>query len=204
MIKVNLIFPEYISKLEQKTKNLQIIVLFSLAAFIILVISSLHIRKAVSTENLLKRKQAELAKLEDTVKKVKEIEKTKIELAAHLKALDSLLDKRFDYPFFMQDAAKTIANTIKFRSFRTSSDEYGVIEFDITAQAYKGDDIGKWIEYLEKDDKFDGITLGAVGVERDARTNKEVFMFPVLGTYYARPESKPQEEIALEAPKENK
>lgn len=190
MIKINLIFPEYIEKLKQKTKNVQISVILTAVIFLVVAVSSLHINKTYSTEKLLKKKQAELKTLEDKVNKLKEMDKLKLELAARIKTLETLLDKRFDYPYFMQDAAKTIADTIKFRSFRTTSDDEGVIEFDITAQADLGDDIGSWIKNLEEDEKFSNITLGAVGVERTENSKRETFYFPVLGTYFARPQTK--------------
>jgi Tfp pilus assembly protein PilN len=211
MVKINLIFPQYIEKLKQKTKNVQISVVLVLVGLVIAAVTSLHITKTYSTEKLLSKKQAELKTLQDKVDKLKEMERIKKEIAAHLKALETLLDKRFDYPYFMQDAAKTIAKTIKFRSFRTVSDDEGVVEFDITAQASIGDDIGNWIKNLEEDEKFSNITLGAVGVERDEGSGKEIYYFPVLGTYFARPklpvppeQKVPQEEGNKKPPAEGK
>lgn len=190
MIKVNLIFPQYIDKLKQKTKDVQITIMLAAVAFVVIGITFLHINKAFSLERLLTKKQAELKTLQDKIDTLEEMEKTKRELAAHLNALEILLDKRFDYPYFMQDIARTIAKTIKFRSFRTTSDEQGEIEFDITAQAELGDDIGNWIKNMEEDKKFSSITLGAVGVERDEKSSKEMYYFPVLGNYFARPQAK--------------
>ncbi|HUT85777.1 MAG TPA: hypothetical protein VMW66_02945 [Elusimicrobiales bacterium] len=202
MIKINLISPEYVDKLKQKTKNVQIILLFSIAALIAVAITSLHVNKAYSTEKVLSQKQTELKTFQEKVDKVKEIEKAKKDLAAHLNAIESLLDKRFDYPHFMQDAANSIPKTLRFRNFRTVSDEDGVVEFDITAEVSLGDDMGQWIKNLEEDEKFTNITLGAVGVERDAASKKETYYFPVLGTYFARPKAKLAWENRLKKAKE--
>lgn len=170
MIKINLVPPEYIAKLNRKAIIAKAVAAGVVSVGIIALLSVWHFTRAKTIELKMGRLQVELQSLQADVDKVKAIEGQIAEVQRYLDSINSITRGRLVYTHFMQDILVSLPGTIWFGGINTTLRDQ-TLSLSFTVNSRSAYDLAYWINALETDPKFSEVGVGAITVS-EAVTGK--------------------------------
>lgn len=180
MIRINLIPPEYIAKINRKVVIAKIVLGVVVAAASILMVSLWHIGRSKAIESRLAGLQAEMKVLQKDVDRVKEIEKQIAEVQKYLDSITRINKGRFIYTRFLQDLVSDLPATLWFNNVSTALSG-NVVSVTMTLNANSAYDLAYWINSLEVSGPYKDVTVGAIAVT-DTEMGKK-FTLPLSMKY---------------------
>jgi Tfp pilus assembly protein PilN len=163
MIRINLIPPEYIARINRKTVIAKAVLAGALVAAVISLASAWQFTREKTISFTLGKREAELRELQKDVDQVKAIEAQISEVQRYLGAIASINKGRLLYPRFMQDLIGDLPATMWFGSVGTTMAGASLnVTLPVTSRsAY---DLAYWINYLETSGYYSGVTVGPIVV----------------------------------------
>jgi len=180
MIKINLIPPEYVERINRRALIAKAAAAGILAAAAIAMISIWHFTSAKTSEMKMNRLKAELHGLQADVDRAKRIEGDIAEVKRYLSSISSVTHGRMLYPRFMQDIIAGMPGTIWLGNLGTSLNG-ATLSVNMTVNSRSGYDLAYWIDALETDGKYSGVTVGAISVSESPAG--KVFATPISLIY---------------------
>ncbi len=171
MIKVNLIPPEYVEKLNRRAIIAKAVAAGLVISAIVALVSIWHFTEQKTSEIKMRRLQTELNNLQADVTRAKAIEAEIAEVNRYLDSIGSIKQGRLAYPRFMLDIIADMPGTIWLGGISTTlNGPVMSVTFPITSRsAY---DLAYWINALETDAaKYSGVTVSAIAIS-DAESGK--------------------------------
>jgi Tfp pilus assembly protein PilN len=163
MIKINLIPPEYIEKLNRKALIAKAVVAGVVSAALVALLSVWQFTREKTIELKMSRLQVELRNLQGDVDKVKAIEGQISEVQRYLDSINSITRGRLTYTHFMKDILVSLPGTIWFGGISTTlSNQTLAVTFSVNSHsAY---DLAYWINALETDPKYSEVIVSGISV----------------------------------------
>lgn len=181
MIKINLIPPEYIERINRKAVIAKAVLSGVIVAGVVVVASAWHITRAKTIEIRLSERQAELQVLQKDVDRVKAIEAQIAEVQRYLDSINRINKGRFIYTYLLQDLTSDMPSTIWFNGVSTSMSG-DKLKVDMNVNSNSAYDLAYWINSLETSGPYSEVTVGAISVA-DTETGRR-FSTPI-GLKYA-------------------
>lgn len=163
MIKINLIPPEYIAKINRRVVIAKVALGVIVAAVLIFIASSWHFGRSKAIEANLADLEREMNILQKDVDKVKEIEKQIAEVQKYLDSIASINKGRFIYTQFLQDMISDLPGTLWFDNMGTTLSG-NVLSVSLRVNANSAYDLAYWINSLETNAVYSDVTVGAIAV----------------------------------------
>ncbi|MCM2267172.1 MAG: hypothetical protein NDI60_05280 [Elusimicrobiales bacterium] len=163
MIRINLIPPEYIERINRKAVIAKAVLAGVIVVATVLLVSTWHIARAKAIESNLTRLQAELAVLQKDVDQVKAIEAQIAEVQRYLDSINRINRGRFTYTHFLQDLVSDLPSTIWFNGISTTLTG-PVIKVDLTVNSNSAYDLAYWINSLETSGPYSEVGVGGISV----------------------------------------
>ncbi|MFA6434474.1 MAG: hypothetical protein WCW52_07250 [Elusimicrobiales bacterium] len=163
MIKINLIPPEYIDKLNRRAIIAKAVAAGVITAALVVFLSVWHFTQAKTIELKMGRLQVELKNLQGDVDRVKAIEAQIAEVQRYLDAINSITGGRLIYTRFMQDLLAALPGTIWFTGVSTTLKD-NTIAVTLPVNSHSIYDLAYWINALETDPKYSGVEIGGIAV----------------------------------------
>ena len=163
MIKINLIPPEYIEKLNRKAIIAKAVAAGVVSVAIVVLLSVWHFTREKTVELRMDRLQVELRNLQGDVDKVKAIEGQIAEVQRYLDAIHSITRGRLIYTHFMQDILVSLPGTIWFGGINTTLRDQ-TLSLTFTVNSHSAYDLAYWINALETDPKYADVGVGSIAV----------------------------------------
>lgn len=183
MIRVNLIPPEYIERINRKTVVAKAVLAGVVFVAAISLASAWQFTREKAIGFTLAKREAELTVLQRDVDQVKVIEGQIAEVQKYLNAIGSINQGRQLYPRFMQDLTGDLPPTIWFNNVNTSVTG-GSLRVDINLSSRSAYDLAYWINYLETSGYYAGVTVGSINITES--DEGKTFAAPVSFTYTAK------------------
>lgn len=163
MIKINLIPPEYIARINRKVVIAKAVLGVVVVAASVLMVSLWHVGRAKSVESRLTVLTAEMKVLQKDVDRVKEIQKQIKEVQKYLNSISSINKGRFIYTKFLQDLISDMPSTLWFTSVSTTLSG-SVVSVSLALNSNSAYDLAYWINSLETSGPYKGVTIGGITV----------------------------------------
>ena len=163
MIKINLIPPEYIEKLDQKAIIAKAVAAGMVSVAIVVLISVWHFTRAATIELKMNRLQVELKSLQSDADRVKAIEAQIAEVQRYLNSINSITQGRLIYTHFMQDILVSLPGTIWFASINTVLNNQ-TLAVTFTVNSRSAYDLAYWINALETNPKYSAVGVSGIAV----------------------------------------
>lgn len=183
MIRVNLIPPEYIERINRKTVVAKAVLAGALVVAVISLASAWQFTREKTIGFTLAKREAELRDLQKDVDQVKAIEGQIAEVQKYLNAIGSINKGRQLYPRFMQDLIGDLPPTIWFNNINTGVNG-GSLRVDINLSSRSAYDLAYWISYLETSGYYSGVNVGGINITETEEG--KTFTTPVSFTYTAK------------------
>ncbi len=161
MIRINLIPPEYIERINRKAVIAKAVLAVIIIVASIVLASLWQMTRAKTIESTLAKREVELGTLQKDVDQVKAIEAQISEVQRYLDSINSINKGRFIYTHFMQDLTSDLPATIWFNSVTTSLSA-GVLKVDLTINSNSAYDLAYWINSLETSGQYSEVDVGAI------------------------------------------
>ena len=163
MIKINLIPPEYIERLNRKAIIAKAVAAGVILAAAVVLLSVWHFTLEKTIELKMDRLQVELKNLQGDVDRVKAIEGQIAEVQRYLDSINSITQDRLIYTRFMQDILVSLPGTIWFTGINTTlKDQTLTVTF--TINSHSSYDLAYWINALETDPKYAEVIISGIAV----------------------------------------
>jgi len=163
MIKINLIPPEYVARINRRVLIAKAVLVAVLVAAAVAMLSVWHITRAKVIEAALARSEAELQLLQKDVDQVKAIEAQIAEVQKYLAAINSINKGRFIYTHFLQDLTSDLPSTIWFNNVNTTL-AGGVVSVSLAVNSNSAYDLAYWINSLETSGPYTTVEIGGIAV----------------------------------------
>jgi Tfp pilus assembly protein PilN len=163
MIRINLIPPEYIAKIDRKVVIAKVVLAVVVVAATLMVASLWHIGRSKAIELKLSGLETEMQGLQKDVDRVKEIEKQIAEVQKYLDSINSINRGRFVYTRFLQDLISDMPATLWFNNINTTL-AGSIVSISLTLNANSAYDLAYWINSLETSGPYSDVTIGAINV----------------------------------------
>jgi len=180
MIRINLIPPEYIERINHKAVIAKIVLGAVLIVASIALASLWQITRAKTIESVLAKRELELKILQKDVDQVKAIEAQIAEVQRYLDSISSINKGRFTYTHFMQDITSDLPSTIWFNGITTSLSG-GVLKVDLPVRSNSAYDLAYWINSLETSGQYSDVVVGAISTSET--TDGKSFTTPLSLKY---------------------
>jgi Tfp pilus assembly protein PilN len=180
MIKINLIPPEYIAKINRKVVIAKVVLGVVVSAAVIMLVSSWHFGRSKRLEMRLSDLEAEMVILQKDVDRVKEIEKQIAEVQKYLDSINSINKNRFVYTSFLRDLVGDLPGTIWFNNVNTTLSG-SVVSVSMTINSNSAYDLAYWLNSLETSGQYKEVTIGSISVS-ELETGKR-FTAPLTMKY---------------------
>ncbi len=161
MIKINLIPPEYIERINRKAVVAKAVLAAVVVVAVIVLASLWQITRAKTIESTLAKREVELKSLQKDVDQVKAIESQISEVQRYLDSINSINKGRFVYTHFLQDLTSDLPSTLWFSSVNTSL-AGGALKVDIAVNSNSAYDLAYWINSLETSGPYSEVTVGMI------------------------------------------
>ncbi len=161
MIKINLVPPEYIEKLNNRAIIAKAVVAGVVTVALVVLVSGWHIARATAIELKMNRLQIELRALQADVDKVKAIEAQIAEVQRYLDSINGITKGRLIYTRFMQDLTVDLPGTIWFTSVNTSLNG-SQLALTFAVRANSAYDLAYWINALETNPKYSDVNVTGI------------------------------------------
>lgn len=172
MIKINLIPPEYIARINRKVLIAKVVLASVLVVGAVLLASVWHIGRSKKIESALAKAQAEMAILQKDVDQVKAIEAQIAEVQKYLNSINSINKGRFIYTRFLQDLISDLPSTIWLNNVNTTLSG-NVVSVSMGVNSNSAYDLAYWINSLETSGPYSEIGIGGISVS-DVETGKRL------------------------------
>jgi len=180
MIKINLIPPEYIARIDRRAVIAKAVLAGVLVAASVAGVSAWHFGRSKGLESTLAKRTAELAVLQQDVDRVKAIEAQISEVQRYLDSIASINKGRFIYTHFLQDLTGDLPATISFTGISTEVKGTS-LKVSLTVNSNSAYDLAYWINSLETSGPYTEVGMGGISVsESDAGKR---FAVPINMTY---------------------
>ena len=163
MIRINLIPPEYIAKIDRKVVIAKVALAVVVVAASVLMASLWHIGRSKSIEMKLSDLEAKMRVLQKDVDRVKEIEKQIAEVQKYLDSINSINKGRFVYTRFLQAIVSDLPATLWFGNLNTTLSG-SIVTISLTLNSNSAYDLAYWINSLETSGPYKDVTIGAITV----------------------------------------
>jgi Tfp pilus assembly protein PilN len=163
MIKINLIPPEYVDKLNKRAVIAKAVVAGVATVSIIVVLSLWHVAKEKTIELKMTRLQAELKSLQTDVDRGKAIEAQIAEVQRYLDSINGIAKGRLIYTRFMQELAANLPGTIWFGGINTTVSG-PTLSVAFTVNSRSTYDLAYWINALETDATCSDVVVGGINI----------------------------------------
>jgi len=161
MIKINLIPPEYIEKLNNRAIIAKAVAAGVITVALIVLLSGWHIARATAIELKMNRLEVELKTLQADVDRVKAIEAQIAEVQRYLDSINGITKGRLVYTHFMRDLTVNLPGTIWFGAINTSLSG-STLSLTFTVKSNSAYDLAYWINALETDTKYSDVGVTAI------------------------------------------
>jgi Tfp pilus assembly protein PilN len=167
MIRINLIPPEYIEKMNRRVVIAKAVLGGILVLTVMSLVSVWQVSREAAISSSLKKRTAELQSLQGDVDKVKAIEGQIAEVQRYLNAINRVAKGRFIYTRFLQDTAAALPATIWLSSINTTlSGDTLAVSFSVNSRS--ANDLAYWINLLETTPDYASVDLaGGIAVTED-------------------------------------
>ncbi|HAT73342.1 MAG TPA: hypothetical protein DCS63_11065 [Elusimicrobia bacterium] len=163
MIRINLIPPEYIERINRKAVIAKA-VLAGVVVVVSLVVASLwHITRAKAIGSTLAQREIELKTLQKDVDQVKAIEAQIDEVQRYLNSIARINKGRFTYTHFLQDLTSDLPSTIWFTGVNTSVSG-DLLKVDLAVNSNSAYDLAYWINSLETSGQYSDVGVGGISI----------------------------------------
>lgn len=163
MIKINLIPPEYIARINRKVLIAKVTLSAAVAVALVLLISLWHAGRARSVDTRLADLTQQMSVLQKDVDKAKQIQQQIAEVQKYLDAITSLNKGRFVYTRFMQDLVKDLPATVWFSGVNTALSG-NLLSVTLNVNSNSAYDLAYWINALEISGPYSDVAIGAISV----------------------------------------
>lgn len=180
MIKINLIPPEYIAKINRKVVVAKVVLAAVIVAASVIMASLWHVGRAKAIELKLADLERQMQELQKDVDRANQIEKQIAEVQRYLNSINSINKGRFTYTKFMQDIISDLPGTIWFNSMGTTL-AGNVLSVSMAVNSNSAYDLAYWINSLETSGPYSAVTVGAISVTETAEGKK--FTVPITAKY---------------------
>lgn len=180
MIKINLIPPEYIARINRKVLIAKVVLAAVLVIAVVVVASLWHIGRSKAIEAALAKSEAEMRVLQKDVDQVKAIEGRIAEVEKYLASINSINKGRFIYTRFLQDIVSDLPSTIWFNNVNTGL-AGNVVTVSIVVNSNSAYDLAYWLNSLETSGPYAAVEIGGIAVS-DIESGKK-FTVPLTMKY---------------------
>jgi len=163
MIKINLVPPEYIEKLNNRAIIAKAVVAGVITVAVVVLVSGWHVARAATIELKKTRLETELKGLQADVDRVKAIEAQIAEVQRYLDSINGITKGRMIYTKFMQDATVNLPGTIWFSSIGTGLSG-STLSLSYAVNSNSAYDLAYWINALETDAKYSDVVVSGISV----------------------------------------
>lgn len=172
MIKINLIPPEYIARINRKVLIAKVVLAAVLVFAAVSMVSVWHIGRAKAIESALAKSEAEMVILQRDVDQVKAIEAQIAEVQKYLNSINSINKGRFVYTRFLQDLTSDMPATIWLSNISTTLSG-SVVSLSMGVNSNSAYDLAYWINSLETAGPYVSVEIGGITVS-DVETGKKL------------------------------
>ena len=183
MIRINLIPPEYIERINRRAVVAKAVLAAVVVVVSVVMVSVWHITRSARIETSLAQRATELKVLQKDVDQVKAIEAQISEVQRYLDSINSINKGRFIYTHFMQDLVSDLPSTMWFTSINTTLDKGGAVKVSLAVNSNSAYDLAYWINSLETSGPYSGVGMGGISVA-DTDTGKKFSVSIVLVYVY--------------------
>jgi len=183
MIRINLIPPEYIERINRKAVIAKAVLAGVLVAASVAAVSVWHFTRSQALEVTLTQRTAELKVLQRDVDQVKAIEAQIAEVQRYLDSINSINKGRFIYTRFLQDLVSDLPATIWFSNVNTKMEGPG-LNVSLSVNSNSAYDLAYWINSLETSGPYSGVGIGGISVTETEAGKK--FTVPMVMVYAYR------------------
>ena len=180
MIKINLIPPEYIARIDRRAIIAKAVLAGVLVAASVAGVSAWHFGRSKGLESTLAKRTAELAVLQKDVDRVKAIEAQIAEVQRYLNSIASINKGRFIYTRFLQDLTSDLPATISFTGISTEMKGTS-LKVGLSVNSNSAYDLAYWINSLETAGPYSTVVMGGISVS-ESDGNKR-FSVPITMVY---------------------
>ena len=180
MIKINLIPPEYIERINRKAVIAKVVLAAVVAVASVAAVSVWHFGRSKSLESTLAQRTAELAVLQKDVDQVKAIEAQIAEVQRYLNSINTINKGRFIYTRFMQDLVSDLPATIWFNNVNTTLSGM-TVKVNLGVNSNSAYDLAYWINSLETAGPYSDVGMGGISVSEMEGGKR--FTVPMTLTY---------------------
>ncbi|HBB67703.1 MAG: hypothetical protein A2X28_01115 [Elusimicrobia bacterium GWA2_56_46] len=163
MIKINLIPPEYVERLNRRAIIAKAAAAGLISVAVVVMLSIWHFTREKTSELRVNRLRVELKNLQGDVDRVKAIEAQIAEVQRYLNSINSITQGRLIYTRFMQDVTGNLPGTIWFGGISTVLNG-PTLTVSFTVNSRSTYDLAWWIDALEKDARYSDVVVGGISV----------------------------------------
>jgi Tfp pilus assembly protein PilN len=163
MIKINLIPPEYVERLNRRAIIAKAAAAGLISVALVVMLSIWHFTREKTSELRVNRLRVELKNLQGDVDRVKAIEAQIAEVQRYLNSINSITQGRLIYTRFMQDVTENLPGTIWFGGISTILNG-PTLAVSFTVNSRSTYDLAWWINALEKDARYSDVVVGGISV----------------------------------------
>ena len=167
MIKINLIPPEYIERINRKAVIAKAVLAGVVVVASLVVATLWQITRAKTIDSALAQREIELKTLQKDVDQVKAIEAQIAEVQRYLDSIARINKGRFTNTHFMQDITSDLPSTIWFNSVGTSLSGDS-LKVDLAVNSNSAYDLAYWINSLETSGQYSEVAVGGIAVSDTA------------------------------------
>lgn len=163
MIKINLIPPEYVARINRKVLIAKVVLASVLVIAVVVMASLWHIGRSKTIESALAKAEAEMVVLQRDVDQVKAIEAQIAEVQRYLNSISSINKGRFIYTRFLQDLISDMPATIWLNNVNTTLSG-SVVSVSMGVNSNSAYDLAYWINSLETSGPYTDVGIGGISV----------------------------------------
>ncbi|OGR69264.1 MAG: hypothetical protein A2081_05450 [Elusimicrobia bacterium GWC2_61_19] len=183
MIRINLIPPEYIERINRKAVIAKAVLAGVIIVASVALASLWHITRATTIESTLAKREIELKALQKDVDQVKAIEAQIAEVQRYLNSIASINKGRFTYTHFLQDLTSDLPSTIWFNGVSTTPSGDS-LKVNLTVNSNSAYDLAYWINSLETSGPYSEVGVGGIAVSETDEGKR--FTAPITMKYTYR------------------
>lgn len=180
MIRINLIPPEYLEKINRKVMIAKAAAAGLAVLAVFVAVSLWHFTRSASLESQRVQLEAELKTLQKDVEQVKAIEAQIAEVQRYLDAITQITRNRMIYTNLLQAVVRDLPPTLWFTGMSTSFKD-GNVAVTFSVFSNSATDLAYWIGALESEKKYADVNTGAISVSETE--NGRVFSSVVTLNY---------------------
>jgi len=184
MIRINLIPPEYIERINRKALIAKVVLACIVVVGAVVLASAWHITREKAIESRLAAKQLQLQGLQKDVDRVKDIEAQIAEVQRYLDSINRINKGRFLYTGLMADLVSDMPSTLWLTSVNTSQ-AGDKLKVDLAVNSNSAYDLAYWINSLETSGPYSEVTVGGISVS-DADDGNKRFNTQISVKYAGR------------------